>query len=94
MTEAMTATEVWVSDFSLAFSRLLEKTGITIYQISQYTHLDQAYLHRLKTGERKNPSPATIIKISLAFAHFRPEFGIYEAERLFKSTGRTISSRD
>jgi transcriptional regulator with XRE-family HTH domain len=94
MTEAMTAIEVWISDFSPAFSRLLEETGITIYQISQYTHLDQAYLHRLKTGERKNPSPATIIKIALAFAHLSPAFGIYEAERLFKSTGRTISFRD
>ena len=94
MTEAMTATEVWVSEFSPAFSRLLKETGITVYQISQYTHLDEAYLHRLKTGERKNPSPTTIIKIALAFAHLSPEFRIYEAERLFNSTGRTISPSD
>ncbi|MCJ7655323.1 MAG: helix-turn-helix transcriptional regulator [Dehalococcoidia bacterium] len=94
MTEAMTAMEVWAGDFSPVFFRLLEETEITIYQISQYTHLDQAYLHRLKTGERRNPSPATVIKITLAFAHLSAEFGIRQAERLFKSIGRTISIRD
>jgi transcriptional regulator with XRE-family HTH domain len=94
MTEAMTAREVWAGDFSPVFSGLLDETGITIYQISQYTHLDQAYLHRLKIGERKNPSPATVIKICLAFAHLSYKFGTYEAERPFQSTGRTISIRD
>jgi transcriptional regulator with XRE-family HTH domain len=90
----MSAIEVWASDFSQVFSELLEETGITVYQLSQYTHLDQAYLHRLKTGERKNPSPTTVIKINLAFAHLSTEFGIRQAERLFKSIGRTISIRD
>jgi transcriptional regulator with XRE-family HTH domain len=94
MIEAMTATKIWTGDFSPVFVELLEETGISVYQISQYTHLDQGYIHRLKTGEKKNPSPETVIKICLAFAHLSSTFGIYQAERLFKSTGRTISIRD
>jgi glucose-6-phosphate-specific signal transduction histidine kinase len=38
----------YANDFSKVFSTLLEKTGISCYQISQYTHLNQSYLSRLK----------------------------------------------
>ncbi len=85
---------LYANDFSKIFSPLLEKTGISCYQISQYTHLDQSYLSRLKTGEKQNPSPETVIKISLAFAHYGNQVGLHDIQKLFKSVGRSILTSD
>lgn len=82
--------ELYEKDFSEAFSTLLQKTGISCYQISQYSHLDQAYLSRLKSGEKQNPSTETIIKISLALTHYSNEVELHDIQRLFKSVGRSI----
>ena len=85
---------LYANDFSKVFSTLLEKTGISCYQISQYTHLDQAYLSRLKTGKKQSPSPETVIKISLAFAHYSNQVKLHDVQKLFKSVGRSILTSD
>ena len=81
---------LYANDFSKVFSTFLEKTRISCYQISQYTHLDQAYLSRLKTGKKQNPSTETVIKISLALAHYSNQVQLHDIQRLFKSVGRSI----
>jgi len=83
-------TGLYTGDFSKAFSALLDKTGVSCYQISQYTDLDQAYLSRLKNGEKNNPSPGTIMKIALALAHLSDTIQIWDIEDLFNSAGRSI----
>ena len=90
----MTRDGVYSGNFSQAFSQLLEKSGISCYQISQFAHLDQAYLSRLKSGERANPSAETIIKISLALTHYSNNINLYDIQRLFKSVGRSLNSND
>jgi transcriptional regulator with XRE-family HTH domain len=85
---------IYTNDFAHVFSRLLEENEISCYQISQFTHLDQAYLSRLKNGKRENPSPATIIKISLALTHYSDKIKLCDIQRLFKSVGRSLSSKD
>jgi len=85
---------LYASDFSKVFSTLLEKNGISCYQISRYTHLDQAYLSRLKNGGKHNPSPETLIKISLALTHYSNQVQIHDIQRLFKSVGRSIITRE
>jgi len=85
---------LYANDFSKVFSTLLEKSRISCYQISQYTHLDQAYLSRLKTGEKQNPGPETVIKISLALAHYSKNIQLHDIQNLFKSVGRSIINRD
>jgi len=85
---------LYSNDFSEVFSKLLEKADISCYQISQYTNLDQAYLSRLKTGEKQNPSPETVIKISLALAHYGKHVQLHDIQNLFKSVGRSIINRE
>jgi hypothetical protein len=85
---------LYANDFSKVFSSLLEKSDISCYQISQYTHLDQAYLSRLKTGEKQNPSPETVIKIGLALAHYSKHVQLHDIQNLFKSVGRSIITRE
>ena len=81
---------IYQNNFAEAFSKLLHKYEITRYQIHQYSHLDQAYLSRLKNGEKKNPSPETIMKISLAFCNLESNIKLYEIEDLFNSMGRSL----
>lgn len=81
---------IYQNNFAEAFSKLLHKYGITRYQIHQYSYLDQAYLSRLKNGKKKNPSPETIMKISLAFCNIESNIKLYEIEDLFNSVGRSL----
>lgn len=85
---------LYASDFSKVFSTLLEKNGISCYQISRYTHLDQAYLSRLKNGEKHNPSLETLIKVSLALTHYSNQVQLHDIQRLLKSVGRSIITRE
>jgi len=81
---------LYSKDFAKAFSNLLEKSGVTCYQISQYSHLNQSYLSRLRKGEKHDPSPETIIKICLALTNYSHKLGLYDIENLFNSVGRTL----
>lgn len=81
---------LYSKDFTEVFSNLLEKYGVTCYQISQYSHLDQGYLSRLRNGEKHNPSPETLVKISIALAHSSNKVKLYDIEALFNSVGRSL----
>jgi len=85
---------LYASDFSKVFSTLLEENGISCYKISRYTHLDEAYLSRLKNGGKHDPSPETLIKISLGLAHYGNHVQLHDIQRLFKSVGRSIITRE
>ncbi len=86
--------ELYQNDFAAAFSKLIAKSGVTCYQIHQFNHLDQAYLSRLKSGERNSPSPETIMKISLAICHLNEKIKLSDIEKLFNSTGRSLRIAD
>lgn len=85
---------LYKNNFSEAFNKLIQKTGVSCYKISQYTHLDQAYLSRLKTGEKGNPSPEVIMKISLAIANFADKTTVGDFEKLMNSAGRSLNIND
>jgi len=80
--------------FATVFNKLLEKSGVTCYQINKYTGLDQAYLSNLKNGNKKNPSPETVVKISMAFCYYSNTITLNDIERLFQSVGRSIHVRN
>jgi len=81
---------LFANKFSEEFSALLEKTDVSCYKISQYTCLDQAYLSRLKSGEKQNPSPETVMKISLALAYYSNKAKLRDIQKLFKAIGLSI----
>ena len=85
---------LYQNNFTEAFSKLIAKSGVTGYQIHQFTHLDQAYLGRLKSGEKNNPSPETIVKIGLAICCFNDKIKLFDIEALFNSTGRSLRIAD
>lgn len=87
----MKAVAIYATDFAKLFSKLIENYGLSSYQISQFSGLDQAYLSRLKSGEKKNPSPETVVKISLAICHLNNKVTLSDIERLFESVGRSLN---
>jgi len=85
---------LYQNNFAKAFSKLIAKSGVTCYQIHKFTHLDQAYLSRLKSGEKTSPSPETIVKIGLAICHFSDKIKLSDIEVLFNSAGRSLRIKD
>lgn len=83
---------IFSTDFGKILSDILEKNGISAYQISQFSEVDQAYLSRLKSGEKKNPSPETVVKISLAICHTSDKVKLADIARLFNAIGRSLDS--
>jgi transcriptional regulator with XRE-family HTH domain len=81
---------LYSKNFSRVFSNMLDKAGVSCYQIHKYTSLDEAYLSRLRNGEKSNPSVETILRIALAMAHYSPKFSVDNAEDLANSVGHTL----
>jgi len=88
--KGVAAMGLYSNDFSEVFSKLLDEMGVTCYQLHEYTKLDQAYLSRLRSGEKSNPTPETIMKISLGLVHYSSKVKISDIEKLFKSVGRSL----
>ena len=84
---------LYSQDFAQVFSELLERSGVSCYQIAAFTGLGQSYLSRLRSGGKRNPSPETLVKITVALTHFSDRITIDDIERVFRSVGRSIRVR-
>lgn len=87
-------TGLYTNQFAEAFSKLLEISGVSCYQIHPHTGIDQAYLTRLRNGQMSNPSPELIMKISLALTHISHKVRISDVEALLNSVGRSLETRE
>ena len=47
--------------FSQTLKRLRLQSGKSRYKLAQYSGLDEAYLLRLESGERRNPSRDAVV---------------------------------
>ena len=81
---------LYSNNFAEVFSRLLEKSGVTNYKVSQYTGINEGYLSRLKKGVKENPSPEVLVKISLALVHFSQDIKLHHIEDLFNAVGKSL----
>ena len=50
-------------DFATTFNRLLTASGKNLTQLAAITGIDRAYLRRLSTGDKRRPSPGTVVRI-------------------------------
>ena len=83
-------TGIYSNNFSEVFSNLLEKSGVTCFQIHKFTKLDQGYLSCLRNGKKRKPSPETIMKICLGLVHCSDKIKITEIEKLLRSVGHSL----
>ena len=75
------------TEFSAALKRLREKSGKSRYKLAQYSGLDEAYVSRLESGGRRNPSRDVVVKLSLALVQDSSEVSIHDVNELLLSAG-------
>ena len=76
-----------VTEFSRTLKRLRSKAGKTRYKLAQYSGLNEAYVLRLETGERQNPSRDTVVKLGLALVANSSTISISDINELLLAGG-------
>ena len=77
------------TEFSGTLKRLRSKCGKSRYRLAQYSGLDEAYILRLETGERQNPSRDTVMKLGLALVADSTTVSIHDVNELLLAGGYT-----
>ena len=71
--------------FAETLKRLRIKSGKSRYRLAQYSELSEAYIHRLESGERANPSRDVVLMLGVALAHGGAPVEIWDIDALLLS---------
>ena len=75
------------TEFSRTLKRLRSKSEKSRYKLAQYSGLDEAYVLRLESGERQNPSRDTVMKLGLALVADSDTVSIHDVNELLLAGG-------
>ena len=73
--------------FAATMKNLRTKSGKSRYRLVEYSGLDEAYILRLESGERQNPSRDTVMKLCLALASTSESVTIHDVNELLLAAG-------
>ena len=73
--------------FAERLKMLRMRSGKSRYRLAQYSGIDQAYIHRLETGERNNPSREIVLMLGFALVENSQSVGIEDIDELLLSAG-------
>lgn len=73
--------------FAETLQRLRKKSKKSRYRLSQLCTLDEAYLLRLESGQRRNPSREVVLMIAFALAEGNDPISIWDVDELLLSAG-------
>jgi transcriptional regulator with XRE-family HTH domain len=73
--------------FGRTLRRLRLKTGKSRYRLAQYSGIDQAYLQRLETEERRNPSRDVVLALALALVEGSHLVSVDQVDELLLAAG-------
>ena len=73
--------------FAHTLRNLRTKSGKSRYRLAQYSGLDEAYILRLESGERQNPSRDAVFKLCLALTADSDSITINDANELLLAAG-------
>ena len=79
---------LYIDKFPEVLNQLVNKSGVSCYKIAQFSGLNEAYLSRLKHGEKRNPSIETLMAISFSLVHFSNMIDLHDIHELFKAADR------
>ncbi len=74
-------------EFRRRLKRLREQAKMTRYRLSRDAHVDFSHIKRLETGERKNPSRDTVLRICQALLDYSGDITLNDANDLLKDAG-------
>ena len=73
--------------FSEKLRMLRQKARKSKYKVAQYSGIDQAYILRLETGEKANPSRDVVLMLALALSRNSDAVGIDDVDELLLAAG-------
>ena len=73
--------------FGETLKTLRSKAQKSRYRLAQYSGLVEAYILRLESGERQNPSRDSVMKLSLALASTSEVVNIQDVNALLLAAG-------
>ncbi len=76
-----------VKEFPTVLRTLRERSGKSNYRMAEISGLDEGYLGRLESGERRRPARDTVVKIALALVQNSAEVTIHDVNELLLSAG-------
>ena len=75
------------TEFSRTLRRLRSQSGKSRYKLAQFSSLNEAYILRLESGARQNPSRDTVVKLGLALVTGSSTVSIDDVNELLLSGG-------
>ena len=75
------------TEFCGTLRRLRLQSGKSRYRLAHYSGLDEAYVGRLESGERQNPSRDTVMKLCLALVTDSSMISIHDVNELLLAGG-------
>ena len=75
------------TEFSRTLKRLRSKSGKTRYKLALHSGLNEAYVLRLESGERQNPSRDTVMKLGLDLVADSATVSIHDGNELLLAGG-------
>ena len=73
--------------FAETLKKLRIKARKSRYRLAQYSGIDQAYLLRLESSERTNPSRDVVLMLALALVENCESVGIHDVDELLLAAG-------
>ena len=73
--------------FAETLKELRKKAGKSRYRLAQWSGLSEAYLLRLETGERANPSRDVVLMLAFALVAESAKIDLFDIEELLWSAG-------
>lgn len=71
--------------FGETLKKLRQKAGKSRYRLAQYSGIDQAYIQRLETGERNNPSRNVFLILAYALVENSDSITVHDVDELLLS---------
>lgn len=75
------------SNFAETLQQLRKKAGKSRYKLAQWSGLSEAYLLRLESAERANPSRDVLLMLALALVAESDKIDLFDIEELLWSAG-------
>ena len=74
-----------MSEFGKKLATLRHKSGRSRYSLAKFSGLSEAYILRLETGQRRNPSRDVVIMIALSLVQSSDVFELWDIDELLTS---------
>ena len=75
------------TEFQRRLTKLVQKSTLTVYRLAQLAEVDESYVRRLATGEKRNPREDVVIALATALREGSSSVTVRNIHRLIRSAG-------